>query len=46
VAALLDERDRVAGRRVGIVLTGGNIDSSTFAAILEGTTPTIDSTET
>jgi threonine dehydratase len=46
VAALLDERDRVAGRRVGIVLTGGNIDSSTFAAILDGTTPTIDSTET
>jgi threonine dehydratase len=26
LAALLAERDRMAGRRVGLVLTGGNID--------------------
>ena len=34
LAALLQERDRVAGRRAGIVLSGANIDSAEFARIV------------
>ena len=38
LAALLQERDRVRGQRVGIVLTGANIDSTEFARVV-GTLP-------
>ena len=34
LAAALKERARNAGRRVALVLSGGNIDRATFAAIL------------
>ena len=34
LAAVLQEKDRQAGRRVGVVLTGGNIDRAVFARIL------------
>jgi threonine dehydratase len=34
LAALLKERERVRGRDVGIVLTGANVDASTFARVL------------
>jgi threonine dehydratase len=34
LAALLQERSRMAGRRVGIILSGGNIDRSQFVRIL------------
>jgi threonine dehydratase len=34
LAALLQERDRVRGRDVGIVLTGANVDAATFARVL------------
>ena len=34
LAALLQERDRVRGRSVGIVLTGGNVDADVFGRIL------------
>jgi threonine dehydratase len=34
LAALLQERSRIAGRRVGIILSGGNIDRSQFVRIL------------
>lgn len=34
LAALLQERDRLAGRRAGIVLSGANIDSADFARIV------------
>jgi threonine dehydratase len=34
LAALIDHRHRFAGKRVGIVLTGGNIDPRTLASIL------------
>ena len=33
-AAVFKERDRLAGKRVAIVLSGGNIDRALFAAIL------------
>ena len=34
VAALLQERDRMAGRAVAVVVTGGNVDSDVFARVL------------
>jgi threonine dehydratase len=36
LAAVLREHDAVAGRRVGVVLTGGNVDREMFAGILWG----------
>jgi threonine dehydratase len=35
VAALLEHRDHFAGRTVGIILTGGNIDPRVLASVLE-----------
>ena len=34
LAALLQQRERWAGRRVGLALSGGNIDSAMFARVL------------
>jgi threonine dehydratase len=34
LAALLDNRDRFAGRKVGLVLTAGNIDSRLLASVI------------
>ncbi|MBI5691383.1 MAG: threonine dehydratase [Verrucomicrobia bacterium] len=36
LAAVLQERSRQAGRRVGAVLTGGNVDAAVFARVLAG----------
>jgi threonine dehydratase len=36
LAALLRERDALRGRRVGLVLTGGNVDAAVFAEALAG----------
>jgi threonine dehydratase len=36
VAALLAERDRLKGRTIGVVLTGGNVDRDVFARVLSG----------
>ncbi len=36
-AALVQQRARFAGRRVGIVLSGGNVDRDVYAAVLKGT---------
>lgn len=41
LAALLKEKDRYAGKRAGLILTGGNIDMPTFAQILRGETPVV-----
>jgi threonine dehydratase len=38
-AALLQERERQVGQRVAVILTGGNVDASTFASVLRGETP-------
>ena len=35
IAALLKDRDRIAGRRVGAVLTGGNVDREVFQEALD-----------
>ena len=39
LAALLAERDRMAGKRVGLILSGGNIDSPALSTVLQGRTP-------
>lgn len=39
LAALLQERERMAGRKVGVILCGGNVDTAVFAEVLAGRTP-------
>ena len=41
LAALLKEKDRYAGKRVGLILSGGNIDMAVLARILKGETPEV-----
>ena len=36
LAALLQERERMAGRRVGVVISGGNIDLALFRSWVLG----------
>jgi len=36
LAALLQERQRMAGRRVALILSGGNVDDEVFAPIVDG----------
>ena len=36
LAAALDEKDTLQGKRIGIVLSGGNVDRETFLAALAG----------
>lgn len=38
LAAALSERDALCGKRIGVVLTGGNVDRETYAAVLHGAT--------
>ncbi|MBK5923355.1 hypothetical protein CCR90_06085 [Rhodovulum sulfidophilum] len=39
LAALMQESEMMAGRRVGVILCGGNIDSARFATVLGGGVP-------
>ncbi|MEM0948569.1 MAG: threonine dehydratase [Pseudomonadota bacterium] len=39
LAALMAEKERMKGRRVGVILCGGNIDSDWMGTILSGGTP-------
>ncbi len=41
LAALMQERDRMRGKRVALVLSGGNIDREVFAEVLAGGTPRV-----
>jgi threonine dehydratase len=36
IAATIKERDKIAGQRVGVVLTGGNVDREAFLEALNG----------
>lgn len=36
LAAALQQRERLRGRTIGLALTGGNVDSDVFAAVLAG----------
>ena len=38
-AALMQERDRMQGKAVGVILTGGNIDTNWFTQVLAGGVP-------
>ena len=39
LAAVLQERDRMANRKVGVILTGGNIERARLLQVLSGNTP-------
>ncbi len=41
LAGVLHERDKMAGKRVGAIVTGGNIDAERYAMVLAGKTPRI-----
>ena len=41
LAALMAERERFAGQRVGVILCGGNIDRGWNATIMAGGTPSV-----
>jgi threonine dehydratase len=41
LAAALQEKNIIKGKKIGLILTGGNIDTDKFAMILEGNTPTM-----
>lgn len=39
LAALMQERAQMRGKRVGVILSGGNIDMAKFAEVIAGQTP-------
>lgn len=39
LAGLMQEKDRMKGKRVGVILSGCNIDSDKFSEVLQGNTP-------
>jgi threonine dehydratase len=39
LAALIQERERMAGKTVGVILSGGNIERARFSQVLAGSTP-------
>jgi len=41
LAGLMQERARMAGKKVAVILSGGNIDASIYRLILSGGTPTV-----
>jgi threonine dehydratase len=41
LAALMQEKAEMAGKKVGVILCGGNIDAGWFAQVLQGGTPEV-----
>lgn len=41
LAALMQETDRMAGKKVGVILSGGNIDADWFGTVLRGEVPAV-----
>ena len=41
LAGLIQERDQMAGKKVAVILCGGNVDSDMFAQVLAGNTPPV-----
>ncbi|WP_319411370.1 threonine dehydratase [uncultured Cohaesibacter sp.] len=41
LAALMSEKDKMAGKKVGVILSGQNIDSDWMDLVLSGQTPTV-----
>jgi len=42
LAGALQERDTVRGQTVGLIVTGGNVDTDVFRAVLAGETPSAE----
>ncbi len=42
LAALMMEQEAMRGKRVGVILSGGNIDAERFAKVLAGQTPVVE----
>ena len=42
LAATLQEKDRLQGKRVAVILSGGNVDADLYAQVLAGQTPARD----
>jgi threonine dehydratase len=40
LAAALQQKDRIQGKKVALILTGANVDASVFTQVLSGQTPT------
>jgi len=41
LAALLQQRDAMRGKTVGLILSGGNVDADIFTTVLQGVTPEV-----
>lgn len=41
LAGLMQERERMAGKKAGVILCGGNVDTGWFKEVLEGGTPQV-----
>ncbi len=41
LAALMSEREKMRGKSIGLILSGGNIDSNKFAEVIRGNTPSV-----
>lgn len=41
LACAMQEKEALAGRKVGVILSGGNVDTDVFAQVLTGQTPTV-----
>ncbi len=41
LAGLMQERDRMQGKKVGVILCGGNIDTEWFLTVMSGGVPTV-----
>ncbi|MGR3710054.1 MAG: pyridoxal-phosphate dependent enzyme, partial [Alterinioella nitratireducens] len=41
LAALMRERDKMAGRKVGVILSGGNVDMNWYRTVLGGGVPEV-----
>ena len=39
LAAVMQEREKMAGKRVGAIISGGNIDAARYATVMGGQTP-------
>ena len=41
LAALIQDKDKMSGKQVAVILSGGNVDSDMFATVLQGNTPNL-----
>jgi threonine dehydratase len=41
LAALMQEKDRMKGKRAGVILSGGNIDAGWFISVMQGCPPQV-----